>query len=177
MNKKPLVYGAILLGAVVTAVIIAEKFSKHPESSTPNPDAPASTDKKIRISASPERVWQVMSQIDQWVTWQSDISKAKLNGPLQVGSTFDWNASGMDIHSTLHTVTPQEALGWSGKAFGAFAIHNWFFRPLTDGTTEVRVEESMEGWLVSVLGPVLQKSLDKATDRWLQALREMAEAE
>lgn len=177
MNKKPLLYGAVLLGAVITAVIIAEKFIKYPESSTPNPDAPASTDKTIRIVASPERVWQAMSQIDQWANWLPDISKATLNGPLQAGSTFDWNTSGMAIQSTLHTVTPHKALGWSGKAFGAFAVHNWYFRPLTDGTTEVRVEESMEGWLVSVLGPVLQKSLDKGTDRWLQALKEVAEAE
>ncbi|WP_018621564.1 SRPBCC family protein [Spirosoma luteum] len=177
MNKKPLLYGAVLLGTVVTAVIIAEKFIKRPGSSRLNPNAPASTDKTTRIAAPPERVWQAMSQIDQWAGWQPDISKAKLNGPLQAGSTFDWNTSGMAIHSTLHTVTPPEALGWSGEAFGAFAVHNWHFNPLTDGTTEVRVEESMEGWLVSVLGSVLQKNLDEATDRWLEALKKVAEAE
>ncbi len=176
MNKKPFLYGAVLLGAVVAAVIIAEKFTNRPESYTPAPDAPASTEKTIRIAASPERVWEAMSQIDQWANWQPDISKAKLNGPLQAGSTFDWSTSGMAIQSTLHTVTPQETLSWSGEAFGAFAVHNWHFIPLTDGTTEVRVNESMEGWLVSVLGPVLQKSMDKATDRWLQALKEVAEA-
>ena len=165
-----------MLGAVITAVIIAEKFSKRPASATPNPDAPASTDKKIRIAASPERVWEVLSQIDQWPNWLPDISKAKLNGPLQVGTTFDWTSSGMAIHSTLHTVTPQEALGWSGEAFGAFAIHNWHVKELAKGMTEVRIEESMEGWLVSVLGPILQRGLDKGTERWLKALKDVAEA-
>ncbi len=174
MNKKPLLYGAVLLGAVVTAVIIAKKLTKRPESS--DPDAPASTDKTTRIVASPERVWQAMSQIDQWANWQPDISKAKLNGPFQAGSTFDWSSNGVDIHSTLHTVTPQEALSWSGQASGVFATHNWHFSPLTDGTTEVRVEENREGWLVSVMGPVLQKNMDKDTGRWLEALREVAEA-
>ena len=177
MNKKPLLYGAILLGAVVTAVIIAEKFIKRPESPRPSPDGPASTDKTIRIAASPERVWQVMSHIDQWPTWLPDISKTKLNGPLQAGTTFNWTNSGMDIHSTLHTVTPREALGWSGESFGAFAVHNWLFKPLADGTTEVRVEESRDGWLVSVLGPVLQKNLKNGTDRWLRALKDAAETE
>lgn len=176
MIKKPFLYGAILLGAAATAIIIAQKFSKKPASDTPDPDTLAHTDKTTRIMASPERVWQAMSQIDQWANWQPDISKAKLNGPLQPGSTFDWNANGMGIHSTLHTVTPQKAIGWSGEAFGGSSVHNWFLEPLADGTTEVRVEESREGWMVSVLGPVLQKNLDKATDRWLQALREVAEA-
>lgn len=31
------------------------------------------------------------------------------------------------IHSTLRHVEPNALIGWTGPAFGSFAIHNWKF--------------------------------------------------
>lgn len=174
MRKKPLVIGALGLAALAAAVLIAEKKRGYSPATRPNPQAPAQTDQTVHIAASPARVWQVLSAIDQWPAWQPDILTAHLNGPLQAGTSFDWKSGGLTIHSTLHTVEPGQALGWSGAAFGAFAVHNWTLTP-QDHSTEVRVEEGMEGWLVSLLRPLYQKSLAASITKWLELLRQEAE--
>ena len=174
MRTKPLLIGALGLGALAAAVVLAEKRRAYPTATQPNPQAPAQTNQMIRIAASPEMVWQVLSDIDQWPAWQPDILTAHLNGPLQAGTSFDWKSAGLTIHSTLHTVAPGRALGWSGAAFGAFAVHNWTLTP-REGHTEVRVAESMEGWLVTLLKPFFQPSLEASIARWLARLQQTAE--
>ncbi|GAB3636227.1 hypothetical protein GCM10027422_18170 [Hymenobacter arcticus] len=174
MNKKKLAYGTLALGAMVAAIVIIDKKQVYPAETHPNPNAPAKTDQLIRINASPDKVWQLLSRIDDWAVWNSDITAPHLNGALQPGTSFDWKTGGLTIHSTLHTVEPNAALGWSGKAFGAFAIHNWTLIP-HESYTEVRVEESMEGWLVRLLKPIFQPSLDKSIAEWLTSLKQAAE--
>lgn len=174
-KKKVLAYGALLLAAGAAIVIVLEKTSSHPAASRVSPAVPVHTQQTIHIKAPVEKVWKLMSQVNQWAAWQPDINASQLNGLLQPGTGFDWKTGGLAIHSTLHTVEPRAALGWSGTAFGSFAVHNWAFIPQPDGTTEVQVEEGMEGWLVRLLQPVFQHSLDASTARWLACLRQAAE--
>lgn len=139
-----------------------------------NKNAPVKAKKSIQIDASPSRVWELLSDIDNWHEWHEDIKEAKINGQLAIGSTFDWKSGGTKIHSTLHTVTPQEKIGWSGKAFGAYAIHNWTLSDV-NGKTEVSVEESMEGALMRFFRGFMQNTLEKGMDSWLKQLKKAAE--
>ena len=116
-----------------------------------------------------------MRDIDHWSAWQNEVTNPKLAGPFEKGSSFDWQSGGLTIHSTLHTVVPDRQIGWSGKAFGAFAIHNWSFTE-SNGKTIVRVEESMEGWLVSLMRQRFQTGLEQSLQVWLKNLRTRAEA-
>src|SRR6187549_2895219 len=87
--------------------------------------APVKCRKTITINAGSKKVWLVLTDINNWTRWQKDISSSKLNGDLAPGSTFDWKSGGVKIHSTLHTVVAYKEIGWTGKAAGTFAIHNW----------------------------------------------------
>jgi hypothetical protein len=174
MNKRLLTYGGLLLGAVA-GVVLLEKTRRQAPTSQLNPQAPVRSKHTIRVQAPTERTWQVLSEVNNWPAWQPDIAYAHLHGPAQNGARFDWSASGfLPIHSTLHTVEPGAKFGWSGWAFGAFAVHNWQFTS-REGYTEVTAEESMEGWLVSLMQPVLQPALDKGNARWLERLKQQAE--
>ena len=44
--------------------------------------------KTITINSSPKTVWAMMTDIDNWSNWQTDISKAKLNVELKPNSTL-----------------------------------------------------------------------------------------
>ncbi|GAB2796542.1 hypothetical protein HNQ93_004351 [Hymenobacter luteus] len=175
--KRKTVFGLLLLSctALVAGVVVLEKTSSYPASSQVNPQAPAQTRQVIEIAAPPEKVWQLLSQVNHWSAWQPDIQSPRLNGPLQVGTSFDWHTGGLRIHSTLHTVEPLTRLGWSGAAFGSFAVHNWTLTPLPNGHTRVRVDEGMEGWLVQLLRPVFQRGLDSSIALWLNRLQQAAE--
>ncbi|MDD4777899.1 MAG: SRPBCC family protein [Fermentimonas sp.] len=139
-----------------------------------NKKAPVKAQKSIEIDATIEKVWDLLSDINRWPEWNPDIKKAKLNGDLNPGSTFDWENGGMNISSTLHTVVFQEYFGWSGKAFGAYAIHNWQLKS-SDGKTEVFVEESMDGLLMRIFRGYMNNTLEKGMVNWLIYLKEEAE--
>ncbi|RZK61585.1 MAG: polyketide cyclase/dehydrase [Hymenobacter sp.] len=175
MNKRLLTYGSLLLGAAAGTVLLLEKNRRKAPTSQNNPDAPVCSRHTIRIEAPAERAWQVLSEIAAWPTWQPDIAYAHPHGPAQNGTRFDWSASGyLPIHCTLHTVEPGASFGWSGTAFGAFTVHNWQFAS-REGYTEVTAEETMEGWLVSLMQPVLQPALDRGNARWLGYLKQQVE--
>lgn len=139
-----------------------------------NDKAPVRASKSILIEASPERVWSVLSNIDKWIEWNSEVQYSKLNGQLVIGTTFYWKTDSLKIISTLHTVVPNEQLGWSGKAFGTYAIRNW--RIASKGQeTEVWVEESMDGLLMKIFRGFMNNTLEKGLTRWLKSLKKEAE--
>ena len=172
---KKLVYSLLLiLGIFAIIAICLEVFTSYTVSESINKEAPVKTYQEITINAPVQKVYQIMSDIDHWEDWHSDVKDPKLNGVFKKGSTFDWKSGGLTIHSTLHTVQPGHKIGWSGKAFGAFAIHNWSFVE-HNGKTTVKVEESMEGWLVSLMRSTFQKGLESSLQIWLKNLKIQAE--
>ncbi|MDJ0367799.1 hypothetical protein QMK33_21850 [Hymenobacter sp. H14-R3] len=87
MNKKAILWGTLGVGALAAAVVAAQKQTYSP-ATHPNPHAPAQTDQTILVHTTPERVWQVLSQISRWPDWQPDIPAARLHGPVQPGSSL-----------------------------------------------------------------------------------------
>jgi len=70
--------------------------------------APLTARKEIIINASIERVWKIQTDIENWPTWQKDISSATLHSPLTKGTIFTWKAMGMDITSELVKVAENQ---------------------------------------------------------------------
>lgn len=139
-----------------------------------NNNAPVKCSKTITINASSQKVWAVLTNIDNWATWQTDISNSKLNGELKPEITFDWKTGGAKIHSTLHTVDPFKTFGWTGKTFGIFAVHNWALTG-SNGQTKVSVDESMEGFFAKVFKKSFNKNLEKGMQNWLDLLKQECE--
>ncbi len=139
-----------------------------------NNNAPAKCSKTIAINADIEKVWHVLTDIANWTTWNTEVSNVKLNGKPQPQTTFDWKTGGTKIHSTLHTVEPFNKFGWTGKAMGTYAIHNWTLTE-TNGQTTVFVEESMEGFLVKLLKKMFNKNLENGMRKWLNLLKHTCE--
>lgn len=139
-----------------------------------NNNAPVKCSKTIVINSRSEKVWQVMTNINDWAKWQRDISNPKLKGELKPRTTFDWKTGGAKIHSTLHTVEPFKNFGWTGKTFGMFAVHNWSLIE-NDGKTTVIVDESMEGFFAKFFKKSFNKNLEKGMQNWLTFLKEECE--
>jgi|SRR6218665_1207946 len=163
-----------LLFVISMTVFSLEYFSTYNTSKTIHLDAPVITRKSIVINAPAEKVWKVFSDINNWDAWQTEIVEPKINGAFQPGTSFNWKSNGLTIISTLQTVDTNKMVSWSGPAFGSFAIHTWYFTE-HNGQTTIRVEESMEGWLVTLLKSTFQSSLDTSIEHWLNALKAEAE--
>jgi hypothetical protein len=112
-----------------------------------NAQAPLVARKEIFILASPDKVWEIQTDINAWKDWQPGISRSQLNGALTVGALFRWTSGGLAVTSTLQEVAIKRRIAWTGNAFGSKAKHIWMFKPQGNGTL-VTTEESMEGWLI-----------------------------
>lgn len=139
-----------------------------------NKAAPVVQKNEISINASPYKVWEILTNIKRWGEWNDRIKKPILQGDLRVGNTFVWNSGGSKITSEVHTYSPKKALGWTGKTFGATAIHNWYLEPITGGTL-VKVEESMEGLVISLLKKKMNQKLANDMEFWLVQLKRESE--
>lgn len=139
-----------------------------------NNNAPVICTKSIVMNAGKEKVWSILTSINEWASWQKEISYASLQGSLAAGSSFTWKTGGAKINSKLHTVEPYSQFGWTGKTFGLFAIHNWTLKE-NNQQTEVTVDESMEGFLASVFKKSFNKNLEKGMMNWLQFLKQKCE--
>lgn len=139
-----------------------------------NNDAPVKYSKSISINASIDTVWLVLTDINNWSSWQTDIQKPKLNGEMKSKSTFEWKTGGVKIHSTLQKVDPNKQFGWTGKSLGIYAVHNWILSHNENSTT-IKVEESMEGFMAKLMKKSLNKKLEKSLQLWLDLLKEESE--
>src|ERR1700722_12092670 len=64
-------------------------------------DAAVKASSEITIHASPENVWHILTDIDNWPKWQSTISASKISGPLKPGTAFVWTTGGTQIKSRI----------------------------------------------------------------------------
>jgi len=143
-------------------------------SMTINQEAPVIQTKEIIINAAPEKVWQILTHIDAWSKWNKRIKNPTLKGNFRVGNIFTWKTSGSKITSKIHTISSNQMFGWEGKTFGARAIHNWYLEPTKQGT-KVRVEESMEGWIINLIKEKMNLKLADDMTYWLGKLKEESE--
>ncbi len=144
-----------ILSTAISLTISAGSFAQNNSTmKSINNNAPVKCSKTITINASSEKVWTVMTNINNWANWQTEISNPKLNGDLKPETTFDWKTGSAKIHSILHTVVPYKQFGWTGKALGMFAIHNW---------TLTEFLASMLGMTPETLSRLRKKAVDKTS--------------
>ena len=139
-----------------------------------NRTAPAVAERSAVVEAPRERVWSVLTDIDSWPQWQKSVSRARLEGALEPGSTFRWKA-GISMVSSLRVVEAPHRVAWEGRAHGIYARHFWTLES-NDGRTIVATAESFEGGLVRLLPPLMRRVLRKGLDDALSDLKAAVEA-
>ena len=128
--------------------------------------AKAYAKEQIDIKASAEKVYAILSDINNWPLWQSSVKKATINGTVEEDKEFKWKAGGMKINSKLHTVKSPSQLGWTGRIGWITAVHNWTITE-SNGESIVVVEESLKGFLSGTM----KKSLREGMSRNLEELK------
>ena len=139
-----------------------------------NPNAPATADGELRIDADPETVFEVISGIDRWPSWNPDVKSVRVEGPVQPGTVFRWKAGPSSLTSTLRVVDPPREIAWTGTTMGIKAVHVFRFQA-SDGGTLARSEESWEGLIARLLKGYSRRTLDKGIRSVLAHLKTEAE--
>jgi hypothetical protein len=137
-------------------------------------NAPVVARSQVQIAADPESVWELLTDLEKWPTWKTDVRSMALHGALKPGSIFVWKAGPGTIRSTLQEVDPPRTIGWTGSTFGVKAIDVFRFEPL-DGGTLVSEAESWEGFVVRLFAGRMRKTLQSSLDSGLAELKAEAE--
>jgi hypothetical protein len=153
---------------------LANQAVEQEEKMRINDQAALIAHREIFIQAPAEAVWKLHTDINAWSQWQPGITTSNLAGPLAVGSIFQFKSGGLAITATIQVVEPNQQIGWTGQALGAQARHIWRLTPHQNGTL-LTTDESMEGWLVSILKLIMPKFLERSLDTWLESLKSKAE--
>jgi uncharacterized protein YndB with AHSA1/START domain len=129
---------------------------------------------EIQIDAGADVVWDVLTAIDRWPSWNPLVAGATLEGDLRGESTFRWKAGPGTIVSTIKWVEPTSGIAWTGRTMGIRAFHVWRLEP-RDGGTFVRTEESYDGLVARLFRHRLQHALDDGLEQGLVHLKAEAE--
>lgn len=159
-----------VLSIIFLTLLAHHVEAQHPSNMNINQQAPVIQKREIIIEATPEEVWDILTNINAWQQWNDRIKKSSMQEELVVGSPFTWTINGSKIKSRVHSLSPYKMFGWEGKAFGASAIHNWYLE-VCDHGTKVTVEESMEGWVINLIKKKMNEKLADDMEYWLEHLK------
>ena len=136
-------------------------------------DAPIKASVDVLIQATPEKVWALLTRVNDWPRWQPKISHAEMTGLVERGRSFTWSGGGVKIKSRFALVEPEARIGWTGMSMNAHAIHQWRLESVAGGKTHVHVDESMSGFPIMLF--YSSKELQESDQFWLDRLKQEAE--
>jgi len=146
----------------------------EPATDAVNRQAPVVGMCETEIAAAPDVVWEVLTAIEHWSSWNPDVKSTSMRGRLAEGSEFRWKAGPGTITSTIRQLRPPRLISWTGKAFGIDAMHVYALEA-RDGKTFVTTEESYDGLVARLFSGQLRKTLDSALENGLRHLKAEAE--
>ena len=125
---------------------------------------------EIEIEAEPRAVWDVLTDLENWPSWNPDVSSVSLAGELAEGTEFRWRAGPGTITSVLRYVEPPHVIAWTGRTLALDAVHVWRLED-GHGSTRVRTEESWSGLPARLFQRSLRRMLERSLEDCLQHLK------
>ncbi len=115
----------------------------------------------IDIQATPDRVWEVMSDIERWPEWTPSVSSVKKlsDGPLAHGTRARVHAKGTPestwtVSESLHS----RSFTWGTKVRGAATTAGHIIEPAPSGS-RVTLSIQIGGIAAALLKPVLGRGI------------------
>ena len=138
-------------------------------------DAPVIVHREVDIAASLDVVWHLHTEVNEWPSWNTEITAAKIDGAFERGNSFTWTSWGITVTSTIHAVDDRSRTLWSGPAQGITGIHEWRFEQTPSGV-HVATNESWSGDPVEAEPDSLRTALDTSIAAWVGRLKTQAES-
>lgn len=129
---------------------------------------------EIDINASPEIVWSVLIQADEWETYYRGASNLQLpkqsNGRLSENSVFTWNTMGLNFTSTIKEFEAPYRLSWESNKKSIRGYHAWLILP-TDYGCKLVTSESQHGFMTFLQKIFVPNKLEGLHDEWLTQIK------
>lgn len=132
---------------------------------------------EIEISASPEKVWGILTDFQAYEQWNPFIVKAA--GKAEQGSTIEIHiktpaGKKRKYRPTITKVEPGRELRWMGKSWVLNGEHIFTIEQL-QGRVRLVHREAFDGLLTSFFGKSLDTDIKQGLEEMNRALKERAE--
>ncbi len=139
-----------------------------------NQNAPVIAREELHIAADVRTVWDVLTDLERWPSWNKAVREMSVHGPVAPGTSFDWRAGPGTIKSSIAEVEAPHRIVWTGVTLGIRAVDAFAFEA-SDGGTLVRQAESWEGLLARLFRSRMDRTLRSSLRDGLRALKAEAE--
>ena len=115
--------------------------------------------RSIFISASPERVWQVLAAVERWNEWTASVSRVErvTNGELGVGSCVRiYQPKLQPVVWTITQWQPKASFVWESVSPGLRAVAEHIITPNQNGCT-VTLTLEFRGWVGALISALSGK--------------------
>ncbi|NUP84961.1 MAG: SRPBCC family protein [Burkholderiaceae bacterium] len=131
---------------------------------------------RIVVAASPEEIFDIYTDVQNWPIWDPDTKRANIDGPFQVGSRGRLTPSkGNTVSIVLTQVVPAKCFTVESRVPLFHLLFEHELAPVP-GATEVVHRVTLSGLLSIVLGPILARQLRSGLPVTLRNLKALAEA-
>ena len=128
---------------------------------------------RIETSATPARVWRLLSDVQTWKDWNSGIESIQIRGPFAKGTTFEMKPPGVDAFmGTLIDVREQESFTDETVVDGTRVVVTHKLVPRADGGTEIVYLTQVSGRTPEGFGRMVTADFPEV----LKALKQRAES-
>ena len=122
-------------------------------------------------AAPPEAVWRVLSDIDDWASWDTSMEDVRLQGPLAVGSEVVMTPIGQDPITSRITDVRENARYADETSFeGVLLRFSHTLEPRADGGTRVVHRLEIDGPDADRVGPELGPAITEDFPEAMDAL-------
>src|ERR1700712_3093305 len=112
----------------------------------------------IDIEAPPERVWEILMDVERWPEWSPTMTKVKLreDGELRVGSSARIKQPRL-LRATWRVteLTPGRQFTWASSSPGVTTVAGHVISPLQGGGTRAESDLTQTGPFAAVAGLLL----------------------
>ena len=130
----------------------------------------------LDVQAKAEKLWDILTDVGSWPSWQgTPFVKLSKPGPIREGSTFIANLGGLKWNLAVTKAERPRKIIWVGQRLGLKGIHEWEFEE-EQGKTRATTRETMTGWLLFLIYPLVKKGLSNTDEKWLADLKAKAES-
>lgn len=115
---------------------------------------------------SPERIWAVLSDIDNWAEWDTSLETIELHGPFQVGTAISMTPVGLEpIRSTIVDIVPNERYADETVFAGATLRFSHSLTRLAEGGTRIVHRLDIAGEAPAELGRAITEDFPESMAR------------
>ncbi|SRR6266498_4507415 len=122
-------------------------------------------------AASPEAVWRVLRDLDQWASWDTSMEWVRLQGSFQVGSQVTMKPKGQDSITSVIVEATENRVYADQTSMGEVALRfSHTLEPLEGGGTRVIHRLEITGPAADQVGPELGPAITEDFPQAMDAL-------